>query len=138
MSVKVAKTIRVILLVLACVAFVFGIVMIKLDAQKKEDFEKYDVSNIHLSISSLENKGFDGSNYISTLKITVKNNCKVGITYISASMRIESTFNKSILWNGNFDLSGNITSNGGTGGWILNLKSDNNRLSGYSLAELDV
>ena len=84
----------------------------------------------------------DGSqsyNYYTTnFKIKVKNDCKVEITYLECNMLLTAIDTGSELWKGDVRLTGDITPNGGTSTWDVELKSSGNELWNYPLAGLKI
>ena len=107
--------------------------------REQADLRNYGVSNIHITVTSLEDNGYSGYYYITKIKLTVKNDCKVGLDYLAGSMKVEAADTHDTLWSGTYTLSGNVPSDGGTGKWNLELKnSQENTFSGYTLESLDI
>lgn len=130
-------------IIISCVALAVVVAIIiaiiaGVSSKKKQEAANYGVDNIAISVLSKTNGSQSYNYYTTNFKIKVKNDCKVEITYLECNMLLTAIDTGSELWKGDVRLTGDITPNGGTSTWDVELKSSGNELWNYPLAGLKI
>ena len=123
---------------LAVVVAIIIAIVSGVSSKKKKEEANYGVDHIAVSVLSKSNGSQSYSYYTTNFKIKVKNDCQVEITYLECNMLLTAIDSGSELWKGDVRLTGDITPNGGTSTWDLELKSTGNELWNYPLEGLKI